>query len=86
MGCREHETDRSVFDVHHRKIEGERERKRERERGIADGLLLVTWTALVCLVFLVPAPPWDRLYVGKNNTTQKREKMKLNCLKGNSLF
>lgn len=51
MGYREHETDRSVFDVHHRKRE--RERQIEKERKRADGLLMVTWAALVYLFFLV---------------------------------
>lgn len=38
----------------------EREREREREVG-DDGLLTVTWAALVCLVLLVPALPYDGL-------------------------
>ncbi len=47
MGCREHETDHSVFDVHHV------ERERWGGGPHADGLLTVTWAALVCLVLLL---------------------------------
>lgn len=49
----------------------EREERERRERERADGLLSVTWAALVCLVLLVPAPPCDGLYVGKNNTKKR---------------
>lgn len=62
MGCREHETDHSVFDVHHGERGGETE--------TADGLL--TWAALVCLVLLDPALLSDRHCVRK--TTQRRAK------------
>lgn len=61
MGCREHETNHSVFDVHHTV---------ERER--ADGLLTVTWPAPGLLDFTSPCSAQMTTYVGKYNTKKKR--------------